>query len=124
MENLIISILIIALIVAMGMFLIVWYYQEWSRKQFLSEMAYNRMYITIQRYIEDWPVNVRSFNAIFAELKLLGNMRYKNMEKTRVLTETFLRKYTEESDEEFSIRQIDCEKAHKRIRLLTEVKAI
>lgn len=87
-------------------------------------MAYNRMYITIQRYIEDWPVNVRSFNAIFAELKLLGNMRYKNMEKTRVLTETFLRKYTEESDEEFSIRQIDCEKAHKRIRLLTEVKAI
>jgi hypothetical protein len=124
MENLIISILIIALIVAMGMFLIVWYYQEWSRKQSLSEIKYGKRYMDIQRYIDDWPVNVRSFNAIFAELKRLGNMRYKNKEKTRVLTETFLRKYTEESDEEFSISQIDCEKAQKRIKVLTEAKAI
>lgn len=124
MENLIISILIIALVVAMGMFIITWYYQEWARKQYLSERAYNKQYVTIQVYIRDWPVKVESYNAIFAELKRLGNMRYKNKEKTMVLTESFLRKYTEESDDEFSVSQIDCEKAHKRIRLLTEVKAI
>ena len=108
----------------MGMFIIVWYYQEWTRKQSLSEIAYHRQYRTIQRYIEDWPVNVRSFNAIFAELKRLGNMRYKNKEKTEVLTKQFLRKYTEESDDEFSISQIDFKKAQKRIRVLNEVKAI
>ncbi|MFA5727467.1 MAG: hypothetical protein WC886_07500 [Saccharofermentanaceae bacterium] len=124
MENLIISILIIALIVAMGMFIITWYYQEWSRKQSISEANYENRYSAIQRYVDDWPVNVRSFNAIFAELKRLGNMRYKNKEKTEVLTKQFLRKYTEESDEEFSVSQIDFKKAQKIIRVLNEVKAI
>lgn len=124
MENLIISILIIALVVAMGMFLITWYYQEWSKKQYLSERAYNKQYVTIQIYIRDWPVNARSYSAIFAELKRLGNMRYKNKEKTRVLTERFLREYTEESDNEFDVSQIDFKKAQKRIRVLTEVEAI
>jgi len=124
MENLIISILIIALVIAMGMFIITWYYQEWTKKQRLSEMAYNRMYTTIQRYVDDWPVNVRSFNVIFAEIKGLGNMRYKNKEKTEVLIKQFLRKYTEESDNEFDVSQIDFEKAHKRIILLNEAKTV
>jgi len=104
------SIITLAVFAAMILFVATWYYQEFAKKQSVSEANYEKQYFAIQNYIRDWPVNTQSYNAIFTELKRLGNMKYKNKEKTRVLTEQFLRKYTE-TDDEFSISQIDCEKA-------------
>jgi len=118
------SIITLAVFAGMILFVATWYYQEFAKRQSISEANYEKQYFAIQNYIQDWPVSPESYNAIFAELKRLGNMRYKNKEKTRVLTEQFLRKYTIESDDEFSISQIDCEKAQKRVRVLTEVEAV
>lgn len=117
------SILTIAVFAAMAIFIVNKIYCEWNYNQVRSEIAYEKQYSIIQNYIYAWPVNKQSYSAIFAELKRLGNMKYKNKEKTATLTCEFLRKYTE-TDEEFECNQLNEEEIYSRLKLLNEAKAI
>jgi len=117
------SILTIAVFAAMAIFIVNKIYCEWYYNQVRSEIVYEKQYFAIQNYIRDWPVNKQSYNAIFAELKRLGNMKYKNKEKTVTLTCEFLRKYTE-TDEEFECSQLNEEEIYNRLKVLNEVEAV
>ena len=119
----IISIIIIAVISGMALFIVVYYYQEWANNKDRQEYNYIKQYETIQGYIQKWPINKWSYNAIFAELKRLGHMKYKNKEKTSTLTTKFLRKYTE-SDEEFSPELLDFEETEKKLMVANEAVEI
>ena len=119
----IISIIIIAVISGMALFIVVYYYQEWANNKDKQEWTYENQYEAIQGYIQNWPVTPESYNAIFAELKRIGNMKYKNREKTSTLTTQFLRKYTE-SDEEFSPELLDFEETEKELMVANEAVEI
>jgi hypothetical protein len=123
MENLSLeSILIIAVFAGMVLFVATWYYQEARLSKSISERAYEMQYKAIQGYIDHWPVTPESYNAILAELKRLGNMKYKNREKTEVLTTQFLRKYTE--SDEFSFEQLNVKETSKRLQIVKETREI
>jgi len=102
MENLsLMSILIIFGIIGMVVFIAIWFYLEWTCRKIISELKYLEQYEAIQYYIDHWPVTNESYNAIFAELKRLGRMKYKNREKTETLTTQFFRKFAEVRDLEY-----------------------
>jgi biopolymer transport protein ExbB/TolQ len=115
------SIIVIFAITAMAIVIANKIYKEWRDDQFRSEIKYETQYEAIHKYIEKWPVNKQSYSAIFAELKRLGNMKYKNKEKTFTLVCEFMRKYTE-ADDEFDCSQLNEEEILRRLKVANEAK--
>jgi len=115
------SIIAIAVIVGMAAVIVNRICKEWIDNQLRSEVMYEIQYAAIQEYINAWPVNKQSYSAIFAELKRLGNMKYKNKEKTFTLVCEFMRKYTE-GDDEFDCYQLNEEEILRSLKVANEAK--
>jgi len=117
------SIIVIAVIAGMAVVVVNRIYKEWRDDQFRSEILYEKQYTAIQGYINDWPVNKQSYKTIFAELKRLGNMKYKNKEKTSTLVCEFMRKYAK-VDNEFDCSQLNEKEILRRLKVANEAKII
>jgi hypothetical protein len=65
----------------------------WGKKSAEREREYEKLYLCIEAYIETYEINEWNYKTILNELVNLGQLRYKDREKTSVLTTKFFRKY-------------------------------
>lgn len=90
--------LIWTLIYCLAVFLviraIIWYGKNEARKA-KEELTYNIMYMNIECIMDSWVINEKSYHAIEKFFETMAKLPYKNKEKTRVLHDTFLQKYTD-----------------------------
>lgn len=77
----------------MAVFVILWLIFEYGKRQLTREMEYEKLYENIQGDVFLYDVTTENYQRILAKLKILSNLRWKNHEKTTVLTCTFLKKF-------------------------------
>ena len=65
--------------------ILVWKYKIWCKKKEQQENQYNMKYLWIEDAIEHWPVTMKNYKRLRLHVKKLGQMDYKNKEKTQVL---------------------------------------
>jgi hypothetical protein len=65
----------------------------WGKKSAQRENEYEQLYKYISDYIDYREISEWNFDFISNELIKLGKLKYKNREKTAVLTVKFFRKY-------------------------------
>ena len=76
--------------------IIIWAIGEYGRKQLALENEYDRLYGSIQRDIDFYEVTAHNYDIVEFKIKRLNELRWKNKEKTYVLTNQFLRKFAKE----------------------------
>jgi len=85
-----------------------WYVDKWHARILCQAKEYERKYNTIANCIDCMPVNSQNYDTILRMLASLGQLKYKNKEKTVVLTNKFWIRFQSEriirlSEDEFSI---------------------
>ena len=65
--------------------ILVWKYKTWRKKKEQQENLYNMKYLWIEDAIEHWPVTMKNYKGLRLHVKKLGQMEFKNKEKTQAL---------------------------------------
>ena len=86
-------------------------YGIYQKEKLHFENLYNMKYLWLQSRINDYPISEYNYKFIMMHLVELSCMKYKNREKTTVLTMEFLKKYATSlkewnSQDEFSPEQV------------------
>lgn len=68
----------------------IWIY---GKRRLVNELAYDKLYAEIQQDITDMPTISGCYDVIMNKLIILGNMKFKNREKTVVLADSFYKKH-------------------------------
>jgi len=84
-------------ILVMSLAVIAYYIAEYGKRNLLREKEYDDYYREITDDLYYKPVNPHNYDVIIYKLEKLGQMRWKNREKTSVLTFQFFRKYATEA---------------------------
>jgi len=72
-----------------------WLVWKAGQRNIIIEQEYNRKYEKIEKIIETYKVEERNYNWIQTLLEHLGQMEYKDGERTSVLSNKFWLKYTD-----------------------------
>lgn len=83
-----------ALILAGVIMLLFWQGAVWLKKNLKNESEYEKLYKTINSEISEAPVTEWWYDFLTGELTKLGQMKWKNQEKTHVISCTFWRKFS------------------------------
>lgn len=76
--------------------IVAYYIVYYGNRQLKRELEYEEFYKKIACNIETWPVGSIYYNLIIRQLEKLGQMKFKNKEKTIVLTNRFWEKFAVE----------------------------
>lgn len=87
--------LICILLFIMTIVVFAWVIWEWGKYNAREHNEYERKYARIQKLINECQVCQKNYDWILLLLQHLGKLKYKNKEKTSVLTIEFFRKYKE-----------------------------
>ena len=104
-------------------------YNLYHRKQIALENRYDMLYKHIQMFV-DRDCSRGYFEYIMEKLIDLGQLQYKNREKTEILTCRFLEKYQQfmrPSDDdicEFNFDQLDADELVKRLKIQGEANKL
>ena len=84
----------------MIVYVIIMQYKDRKRKQRIRENMYNRKYLWLKDIIYSYELHKDNYNFIKTQLIKLGQMEYKNREKTSVLTCEFFRRFARYAKDE------------------------
>ena len=70
-----------------------WVIWKYGKRQAELAKTYDKLYEVIQDMVNYLPETAENFDKIENKLIILGNLKYKDKEKTDVLTRTFYRKF-------------------------------
>jgi hypothetical protein len=98
--------------------------KEYYKKQRAKENQYNMLYVHIRAFIQKDPSEAY-YEYIWNQLKRLGQLQYKNKQKTTFLTNEFFKKYKGLvcGSEEFDFAKLNVEHAKKRLDIMNAAKA-
>lgn len=82
-------------ILLMAIGIIFWLVLEWGKKQLALENEYEKKYEMINRIIDSYEVCELNYDGIMLLLENLGQLKWKNHEKTVVLSNKFWLKYSD-----------------------------
>lgn len=134
METIIFLLQFIFTCIAVGVFVLVIYFlwdinRDYRRKKRYDENRYDMLYLHIKAFVEK-DCSRSYFNYIMEKLIDLGQLKYKNREKTEVLTCTFLDKYKKYMQElpdgscDFNFDQLDSDELVKRLKIQNEANKL
>jgi len=81
------------IVLFMALFVGAWFIVEIGQQNIANELEYNDAYAQIDFLINDRKVNDHNYKVIMNRLMDLSRMKYKNREKTEVITLKFMRKF-------------------------------
>lgn len=73
--------------------LVAWLIKEYGKRQAEEARKYDFLYSQIQGYIDGMDICPANYEFIQTRIDQLGKLKYKNKEKTAVLTDAFYRKF-------------------------------
>ena len=88
----------------MAYFCIAWYIAEYGKKQAKRYQEYELLYDRITFIIQEYDITEQTYDYLMKLLERLGQMKYKDKEKTSVLTIKFLTKYKEIREKRLEIK--------------------
>ncbi len=88
-----------------AMFLVIcyWIFYEIKLRQRIkiaNENLYNKRYLLLQDAIRDYDLNESNYKYLKSQLMFLGQMKFKNHEKTAVLTTEFFKRFSDFAKDE------------------------
>lgn len=83
----------LTIIVEIPIGIVIYWLWKYGQRQLVNELAYDKLYIEIQQDITDMPTISGCYDVIMNKLITLGNMKWKNNEKTVVLANSFYKKH-------------------------------
>ena len=78
-------------------FLLAWWIVRYGKRQFQMEDEYEKLYQKIMIDVETMKVYSHNYDIILYNLEKLGSLKWKNTEKTHVITMSFFRKFASEA---------------------------
>jgi hypothetical protein len=78
----------------MAMVVIFWYIFKYGKEQLAREKEYDRLYFSIQNDIDILDLTLENYISILEKIICLKRLKWRNKEKTDVLENKFLRKFT------------------------------
>ena len=91
--NYLLKFCICSLFIFMTGFIVWWYILEWMKRKIAREDEYDKLYELIKSNINNWPVTPVNRYRLHSKILELKHLKYKNPEKTSVLTNNFFWKY-------------------------------
>ena len=93
--NILASGAVCTILLIMAYFCIAWYISEYGKNQARQYQEYEHLYSRITYVIDEYDITEQTYDYLMKLLERLGQMKYKDKEKTSVLTVKFFVKYSE-----------------------------
>ena len=80
-----------------AVFIFLWYWWELGSRWSKQEAEYEAKHSRILGYLETWEVDAENYQILKDEINSLGQLKWKDREKTRKIAAAFFIKYREET---------------------------
>ena len=96
--------IILVLLFVAAVIIMAWLIARVGRKNLVDALDYDMRYLWLKDRVDTYSVNEYNYKYLKDQLLKLGQMQYKNREKTSVLTTTFFKRFLEIAEKEATER--------------------
>jgi|GEM_PF-4298021 len=94
MEPMDIRLTFIVIFIAIALLgIIIWWLIAWGKKEVTNKFEYDMFYLWLKDCIENYALHKDNYNFVKTKLIELGQLKYKDKERTSVLTVQFFRRF-------------------------------